>query len=353
MEHTSSERSNASNSRHYRVIIVGAGLAGLSVARGLKGMDGILLVDKRPIGSDPNPPHETLLPYIEQMGYGSAVVQKFWSMDIRTSTGTYTMKFFQPHCALDYVKLCELIYSGSDARFRQGSAQPVGNRRLLIDGETLEADFLIDCSGWRSLVSSALACSSFGPIRMTSAISTTVRRPEDIDTPTYFFDSRIIQRGGGFVIPFGDQALVGLASYVGQEDLRPNLGRLLKAAKAKPGVVSRDFIPNHGLRPLVVGDVFAAGDAAGQSKPVRGKGILRSTLYGLKCGQLIRRILDGDISFEEAKRDYMDYVEKEASIYTLMLGLQEFLSTAPSPMQTFVAAGIANDAASFFWDKMY
>ncbi|HSD56957.1 MAG TPA: NAD(P)/FAD-dependent oxidoreductase [Methanotrichaceae archaeon] len=353
MEHPSSESSRTSTSSHYNVIIVGAGLAGLSVARGLKGMDGVLLVDKRPIGSDPNPPHETLLPYIEQMGYESAVVQRFGSMDIRTSTGTYTMKFFQPHCTLNYVKLCELIYSGSDAGFRLGTAQPVDNRRLKVDGEILEAEFLIDCSGWRSLVSSALAGSSFGPIRMTSAISTTVRRPEDIDTPTYFFDSRIIQRGGGFVIPFGNQALVGLASYVGQEDLRPNLSRLLKAARAEPGVVSRDFIPNHGLRPLVVGNVFAVGDAAGQSKPVRGKGILRSTLYGLKCGQLIRQVLDGDKSLEEAKRDYMDYVEKEAPIYSLMLGLQEFLSTAPSSMQTFVAAGIANDASSFFWDKMY
>jgi hypothetical protein len=36
-----------------------------------------------------------------------------------------------------------------------------------------------------------------------------------------------------------------------------------------------------------------------------------------------------------------------------MLGFQRFLSVAPSPMQTFVAAAIANDAASFFWDKMY
>ncbi len=356
MEHPSSGSSRPSlpsTSNHYNVIIVGAGLAGLSAARSLKGMDGVLLVDKRPIGSDPNPPHETLLPYIEQMGYERAVVSRFRTMNIRTSTGMYTMKFFQPHCTLDYVKLCELIYSKSDAEFRLGTAEAIDGRRLKVDGETLVAEFLIDCSGWRSLITSDLAGSNFGPIRMTSAISTTVRRPEDIDTPTYFFDSRIIQRGGGFVIPFGDQALVGLASYVGQEDLRPNLNRLLKAAGAKPGVVSRDFIPNHGLRPLVVGNVFAVGDAAGQSKPVRGKGILRCTLYGLKCGQLIRQVLDGDISPEEAKRDYADYVGKEAPIYSVMLGLQEFLSTAPSPMQTFFAAGIANDAASFFWDKMY
>jgi flavin-dependent dehydrogenase len=234
-----------------------------------------------------------------------------------------------------------------------GTAEPIDNRRLKLNGEILEGEFLVDCSGWRSLVSSTLAGSSFGPIRMTSAISTTVRRPEDIDTPTYFFDSRIIQSGGGFVIPFGDQALVGLASYIGQSDLRPNLNKLLRATGAEPGIVSRDFIPNHGLRPLFVGDVFAAGDASGQSKPVRGKGILRSTLYGLKCGYLIRQVIDGDKSLDEAQFDYMDYVEKEAPIYSLMLGLQDFLSTIPSPMQTFVSAAMASDAASFFWDKMY
>lgn len=340
-------------SRHYSVIIVGAGLAGLSVARGLRGVDDVLLIDKMPIGTKPNPPHETLLPYIEQMGYDGAVVERFRTMHIRTSTGTYTMKFFQPHCTLNYVKLCELIHSRSDAGFRLGTVEPVDSRSLKVDGEVLDAEFIVDCSGWRSLLSSTLAGGSFEPIRMTTAISTTVCRPEDIDAPTYFFDSRIIQRGGGFVIPFGDQAFVGLASYVGQEDLRPNFDRLLKAAGANPGAMTKGFIPNHGLRPLFVDDVFAVGDAAGQSKPVRGKGILRSTLYGMKCGQLIRQVLEGDKNLDAARRDYMDYVEKEAPIYSMMQSLQEFLSTAPSPMQTFLAASIANDRASFFWDKMY
>jgi flavin-dependent dehydrogenase len=340
-------------SRRYRVIIVGAGLAGLSVARGLKGMDGVLLVDRKPIGSKTNPPHETLLPYIEQIGYKSAIVQEFRIMDIRTSIGTYTMKFFQPHCTLDYGKLCDLIYDKGDAEFKLGNAEPIDSWRLKVDGEIMEAEFIIDCSGWRSLISSTLAGSSFGPIRMTTAMSTTVRCPADIDRPTYFFDSRVIRRGGGFVIPFGDQALVGLASYVGQDDLRPNLMKLLKAVGVEPGVVSRDFIPNHGLRPSIVGDVFAAGNAAGHAKPVRGKGILRSTLYGLKCGELIRRVLEDDKGLVAAKRDYTDYIGKEAPIYSTMLGLQRFLSVAPSPMQTFVAAAMADDAASFFWDKMY
>lgn len=323
------------------------------MARGLKGMDGVLLVDRKPLGSKTNPPHETLLPYIEQMGYKSAIVQKFRIMDIRTSIGAYTMKFFQPHCTLDYGKLCDLIYDHGDAEFWLGSVEPIDSRRVKVDGEILDAEFIIDCSGWRSLISSTLAGSSFGPIRMTTAMSTTVRRPADIDRPTYFFDSRIIQRGGGFVIPFGDQALVGLASYVGHEDLRPNLNKLLKAVGIEPGVVSRDFIPNHGLRPSIVGDVFAAGNAAGHAKPVRGKGILRSTLYGLKCGELIRRVMEDDKNSTEAKRDYMNYIGKEEPIYSMMLGLQRFLSVAPSPMQTFVAAAMADDAASFFWDKMY
>jgi flavin-dependent dehydrogenase len=340
-------------SRHYRVIIVGAGLAGLSVARGLKGIDGVLIVDRKPIGSKTNPPHETLLPYIEQMGYKRPIVQKFKFMDMRTSIGAYTMKFFQPHCTLDYGKLCDLIYGKGDAEFMIGNAEPIDSRRLKVDGETLEAEFIVDCSGWRSLVSSTLAGSSFGPLRMTTTMSTTVRCPTDIDNPTYFFDSRIIRRGGGFVIPFGDQALVGLASYIGQEDLKPNLTKLLKYVDVEPGVISRDFIPNHGLRPLIVGNVFAAGNAAGHAKPVRGKGILRSNLYGLKCGKLIRQVLEGDKGLVAAKRNYMDFIEKEAPIYSTMLGFQRFLSVAPSPMQTFVAAAIANDAASFFWDKMY
>jgi flavin-dependent dehydrogenase len=343
----------ANVSSHYDVIIIGAGLAGLSVARGLKGIDSVLLIDKIPIGSKYNPPHETLLEYIEQIGYGRAVVQRFNTMDIRTSTGSYTMKFFKPHCTLDYVKLCELIWNRSDAEFRLGTARPIDNKSITIDGESVNAKFIVDCSGWRSSLASKLAGSAFGPIRMTSAISTTAKCPDDIYTPTYFFDSRIIEKGGGFVIPFGDRAFVGLASYVGQKDLMPNFNKLLRAAGIKPSAITRGFIPNHGLRLQIVDDVFAVGDAAGHAKPVRGKGILRSTLYGLKCGQLIRQVLDEDQNIGAAKNEYLNYVKKEASIYSVMLCLQEFLSAAPNSIQTFIATSMANDAVSFFWDMMY
>jgi hypothetical protein len=293
-------------------------------------MDGVLLVDRRPLGSKTNPPHETILPYIEHMGYGSAVVQKFDSMEIRTSVGAFTMEFFQPHCTLDYSHLCNLVYEKGNAEFRLGNIEPIDSKRLKIDGEIFEADLIIDCSGWRSLILSALAGNRFEPIRMTTAMSTTVSCPKDIDRPTYFFDSRIIRRGGGFVIPFGDLALVGLASYVGQEDLQLNFNRLLTTVGAEPGIISRDFIPNHGLRPSIVQDVFAAGNAAGHAKPVRGKGILRSTLYGLKCGELVRQVLEEDKSLAMVKKEYTNYIKNGAPIYSILLGLQKFLSAAPS-----------------------
>jgi flavin-dependent dehydrogenase len=102
-----------------------------------------------------------------------------------------------------------------------------------------------------------------------------------------------------------------------------------------------------------VQDVFAAGNAAGHAKPVRGKGILRSAFYGLKCGELIRQVLEEDKSLAMVKKDYTNYIKNEAPIYSMLLGLQEFLSVAPSSIQTFVAAAMANQAASFFWDEMY
>jgi flavin-dependent dehydrogenase len=343
------------NNKRYSVIIVGAGLAGLSVARGLKNVDRVLIVDKKPIGSRQNPPHETLVPYIEHMGYKDAIVQRFRTMDIRTSIGTYTLKLFQPHCTLDYTKLCELIFVRGSAEFRPGNVEPVDENRVKVDGETLEADFIVDCSGWRAIIASTLAKDDFGPVRMTTAMATTVpfKSSSFIDSPTYFFDPRIITNGGGFVIPFGDQALVGLGSYVGKEELSPNLSKLLKTVGVKPGLISRFFIPNHGLRPQTVGSVFLVGDAAGQTKPVRGKGILRGTYYGLKCGELIRQVIDGHRNLEQAKTEYHDYIMHEKPVYTIIKNVQSFLSYAPSSMQSFLAASMANDIASFFWDKMY
>lgn len=343
------------NTKRYSVIIVGAGLGGLSVARGLKNVDRVLLVDRRPVGSRPNPPHETPVPYIERMGYGDAIVQRFRTMDIRTSTGTYTLKLFQPHCTLDYKRLCELILSRGSAEFRLGNVEPVDENRVKVDGEAIEADFIVDCSGWRAIIASTLAKQNFGPVRMTSAIATTVRfRGEsDIDSPTYFFDPGLIRGGGGFVIPFGDQAVVGLGSYTGEEDMAPHLSALLKKVGIKPGMISRTFIPNHGLRPLTAGSVFVVGDAAGQVKPVRGKGILRGTLYGLKCGELIRQVIDGHKDLEQAKKEYHSYVMHEKPIYEVMQGIQTFFSFAPDFMASFAAAALSEDSVSFFWDKMY
>jgi menaquinone-9 beta-reductase len=341
--------------KHYSVIVVGAGLAGLSVARGLHGVDRVLLVDRSPVGSLPIPPHETLAPYVEQLGCSEAIVQRFTTMDIHTPLGVYTLKLFHPHCTLNYKKLCELILSKGTAEFRLGNVEPVDPRRLKVNGEVLEADFIVDASGWRAVIASSLSKNNFGPISMTYAMGTVVKFRSNgfIDSPTYFFDHRVISQGGGFVIPFGDQALVGVGSYVGRKDIGPNLHKLLKIAGLEPGVISRRFIPNHGLRPFVVNDVFVVGDAAGQTKPVRGKGILRGTLYGLKCGELLRQVLDGRETIEDAKRDYYDYVGEEKPIYLMLDQIQQFLSSVPGPMQSLGAAAMANDNVALVWDKMY
>ncbi len=47
-------KQSTGDTRHYSVIIVGEGLAGLSVARGLKDVDRVILVNWKPIGSDPS-----------------------------------------------------------------------------------------------------------------------------------------------------------------------------------------------------------------------------------------------------------------------------------------------------------
>ena len=346
---------NKSISKPYNVIIVGGGLAGLSVARGLGNIDKVLLVDKRPIGSDPNPPHETLVPFIEGLGYRDAIIEKFYQMNVRTSIGKNTLKVFIPHCTLDYSKLCELISAKSRAEVRVGSVEPLDSNRVRMDGEILEANFIVDCSGWRSVIASSLLKNNFRPISMTSTMATTVpfKNRGDIDSPTYFFDHRIIPNGGGFVIPFGDQALVGLGSYVGDKDLKQNFNKLLKIVGVQPGIISRDFIPNHGLRPETIGNLFVVGDAAGQSKPIRGKGILRSLLYGMKCGNLIKQVIEGHITIQKAKMDYHEYIMQEKPVYNMLKQIQNLLVSTPGPLQSFGASIFTNDYLGFFWDKMY
>ncbi len=339
------------------MIVVGAGLAGLSVASELAEVEKVLLVDEKPTDYNRRQadakycdPHETLLPYVEEQGLTEAILQTFDTMEIQTATETYQFKTSVAHCTLDYNKLRQIIRRKARGEFLQGSVTEATTQSITVDGKIFWSRVLVDASGWSAAVASRIQPGYADEKKLTPIIATLV--DYHLEHVIYFVEPA--EKTGGFIVPLGEKAFAGIGSHAGRTDLEPVLAKVLSEKGLSPGVVTHGFIPCHGLRePTVAEKVFVVGDAAGQSKPIRGKGILRSTLYGRKCGQLIREVLNGQKTLNTALEEYRDYVYEEKFIYDLLYLVQRSMVSLPSWVSSFGTAITANRLFAGLFDRMY
>ena len=83
--------------------------------------------------------------------------------------------------------------------------------------------------------------------------------------------------------------------------------------------------PLHGgflranLCPPVIEGVFVVGDAGGQCLPLTGEGIRTAVWAGQACGRLIRMVLDGRLTLDEARRRYHALVVRQQRRYRALL----------------------------------
>lgn len=311
-------------SRTYDVIIVGGSFAGLAVARELKGR--VLVIDRKPIGTGQASACGTLLEVPRRLDAMEAVLQAYDMGYIHTPIRTLTYQLPYAFCTLDYQRFCAILSEQADISFVKGSVLGLEGRQLFTTKGVYEGRILVDASGWRAVLGRQLDPKLVDRCRLSFGLEHEV--PLRGDGLYFWVDPTLIKRGVGWDFPCGDTSRVGVGSYACQTALGPRLNAFTE--RYGPPVANQHggFFTS-GLRRGRAGDVFLVGDAAGQCLPLTGEGIRPALYFGQQCGRLIQKVLDGEVTQEQALKAYADLVDRLRPTYRVLKLLESTLSRLP------------------------
>ena len=83
------------------------------------------------------------------------------------------------------------------------------------------------------------------------------------------------------------------------------------------------------MRTPVLGNIFLAGDSAGQCFPMSGEGIRPSLYYGKECGRIMQEVIDGKISLQEGQKEYRDFVMRSMDYFMSLEWFQAMVELIP------------------------
>ncbi len=335
--------------REYDAIIVGASFAGLAVARRLTG--DVLLLDRHEVGSVQTSACGTPLWVPRALGVESSVLQVHERLVLRTPSRTISYDLRDiPFCTFDYRAFTQGLLAQSPVTFLQTAVTGLEGGTVTTASGRFTAPVVVDASGWRGVLVNGEAPPpadngdySFGLEAPT---------PLDDDKLTLILDERVIRRGLGWIFPVGRGSLIGLGSYVGASKLGPPLHRLLQDLGTSAATFHGTFFPSRMLRPTV-GRVFAVGDAAGQCLPLTAEGIRPALYFGDRCGELIRRVQDGELGLDAALAEYTRIVKRYRLAYAQLRRVQWLAVHAPSRCFGLVAAAFGRRPFLPYWWPRY
>jgi flavin-dependent dehydrogenase len=349
--------------REYDVAIAGASFAGLATALQLRGR--VLLLDQRPIGDGQTSACGTTLAALRALGAKPAAqqVHKDLVLHLAPARGAAgaggaerVLSYRLPYafCTFDYRALCRLL--GDRARsqgieFVQTRVRGWSDGAVLTDDGPVRARCVVDATGWRAAVSSAIDPGYVQRGRLSCGLETELPQPEDNHARGLHFWAGLgtVWPGYAWSFPAGATARLGVIAYEQpatspSKGLREMLDAFLDgpaAAYWSPNGVAAwtpgsgtpttgrhlhgGFLPAAPRRP-VVGPVFNVGDAAGHCFALTGEGIRPALAFSVRCGQLLQQTIDGTLTPDQARATYTRYVTLRAPYFHLMRLLQRMVS---------------------------
>src|SRR3990172_7351998 len=110
-----------------------------------------------------------------------------------------------------------------NVRFIRAVVRGLDGSEVVTDRGRFRGRVLVDASGWRAVLASALARGFVDRRAMSFGIGT---EPECTETRLHFWlDPTVVPHGMGWLFPAGATARVGLASHGGETNLVPVLNR--------------------------------------------------------------------------------------------------------------------------------
>ena len=335
--------------RSYDVIIVGASFAGLAVARQLRGE--VLLLDRNEVGAVQTSACGTPVWVPQALGLEKSVLQVHTKTVIHAPTRTVAFDVSDaPYCTFDYRAFCQGLLEQSRARFLRAAVRGFDGGRVETSEGSFRAPLVVDCSGWRAVLVGPREGGSDHERGMSFGLETHTVYSGDA---LYFWaNPRRYREGIAWLFPVGNGSRVGLGSYAGSSKLKGPLERFVDDLSAAPTAYHGTFFPSR-LRQATTGKVFVVGDAAGQCLPLTAEGIRPALFFGLACGGIIQRVLEGALTLEEGLEAYGRGVERYRWAYPLLRAAQRVAMSAPEAWLGPMAALAAHPSLMARWWPRY
>jgi flavin-dependent dehydrogenase len=334
--------------RDYDAIVVGASFGGLAVARELAGE--VLLLDRHEVGTMQTSACGTPLWVPQSLGLEASVLQVHERLELRTPSRkiVYDLRDV-PFCTFDFRAFTEGLLAQSRATFVRAAATRLDGAGVQTTEGRFTAPIIVDASGWRGVL--VRGAGSAPPARICS-FGLESRTPLLDDRLIFVAGARELGNTFGWIFPVGDGSLVGLGSYAGLSNLGPPLRRFARGLGVEPNGFHGTFFTNR-LLPATVGRIFAVGDAAGQCLPLTAEGIRPAIFFGLACGQILRRVVEGRLSLEAALTGYAAFVERYRWAYRLLRAPQWIAASLPSRCFALLAASFGRGRLRKWWWPRY
>lgn len=324
-----------------QVLIAGASFGGLAAARALG--HPALLVDRAPLGDGQTSACAAPAGLVARMGASGAIQQMHDHLLIGVGDDRVTWPLPEPFCTFDYAAYCRLAATGLPVTFLQAAVREVNGRRVRTSAGEILADLVVDATGPRSTLGGAVRRGR----RLAFGLETEIPAPEGKGLQFYFLPE--VRDGYAWAFPCGPVTRFGVLSYLNATKLLPALRRFLRRFGLEAGPLHGGYLAT-GLRPAVRERLFVVGDAAGQCLPLTGEGIRTAILAGEACGALLRGVLEGRWSQEEAAARYRAVVARERRRYRALLWGNVAALLLPRPLLRWLARGMTRPGvlAAFF-----
>jgi len=296
------QKNKSSKSSVFDIIVVGAGMAGLSTAVRLSNEKNkklkILLIEKiklKEIGY--NHFIGTFNDLVDKYEFQKAVVNKFKSFRFYGPKEKADIKFDNGQ-GMSYINLNKFsqvmlkkinIQIKTETEIVNAKYSSKGITLISKDKKKYNARIVIDCSGNTSVVADSLGIErSKVYCKTLSYTLTNVKIPKKFrDRPMMFQDYSITRSAGAWITPYGNKVHVGISSlnpyYQSTKgDLQRRLdwflmdacgySKYLKNAKVKFPKLYKISPTLQPIDPMVKDNLIVVGDAAGQATPFFGLG---------------------------------------------------------------------------------
>lgn len=309
--------------KQYDVIIAGASFAGLAAASRITNGN-VLLIDKNEIGAHQISACGTTVKMVKEVGCEKSILKTFDVIALHIQNKEIDIPLPEPFCTIDYKKFCELLDKQNTAKFLKANVKGVKNSTVATTEGSFKGKIIIDCTGWEAVLASSLRKNYVDKKMLSFGIETEI--PYKDNKLRFFINDEIINNDVAWLFPCKNTARFGVAVYNGNTKILPNLKRFIENYNLKIGKIHGGYLC-YCLKEPIVKNIFVVGCAAGQTLPLIGEGIRRSVYFGLKCGEIIQKIIDNKISIEHGRNEYRESALKCRGYYNYLLKAQNKLLT--------------------------